>query len=167
MTQHDYALKWLFYSLTALLIVVLQSLVFNHLSLWGVHPFLFPLIAALVTMWEGNQGLVFSMVFGLLVDLTAPGPVPCFYTLSFFVVAAATIFVVKRLIVRGFICAFASSLLSIVLCDLLQMLFLSYSAGIAFFPALLLTAKELLLSVVCMPLLYFPFRWLHSRAQTE
>lgn len=166
MTQRDYAVKWLFFSLATLVFVALQALVFRHITLWGIHPVLYPIIVALVAMWEGHQGLLFSLVFGLLMDLTTTGPIPCFYTLAFFVISAVTITVVKHLIVPGFFCAVMTSVLSIILCDLLQILFLSYTAGISLLPALLLMAKEEI-SVVCMPLIYFPFRWLHIRARTD
>lgn len=166
MTQRDYAIKWLFFSLATLVFMALQALVFRHITLWGIHPVLYPIIVALIAMWEGNQGVLFSMVFGLLMDLTTAGPIPCFYTLAFFVISGATILVVKHLIVPGFVCAIITSILSIILCDLLQILFLSYTAGISLPPALLLMAKEEI-SVVCMPLIYFPFRWLHNRAQAD
>lgn len=166
MTQRDYALKWLFYSLATLLLVVLQDVILDHIQLWGVHPFLLPLIPALAVMWEGNEGVIFSLVFGLLTDLTTKGPIPCFYTLAFFVICFVTTLIIKHLIVPGFFCAIVISALSIVLCDLLQILFLSYNVGISLTPALLLTAKELI-SVAIMPLIYFLFRWLHSRSQTD
>ena len=157
MTRRNFAIKWLLYGLATLLFVVLQSLLLNHITLWGIHPFLLPLIVALATMWEGNEGVVFSLIFGLLTDLTTTGPIPCFYTLAFFVVAVTVMLIAKHLIVPGLL-----SILSIVLCDLLQMLFLSYRAGISLLPALLLMGKELI-SVACMPLVYFPYRWLHKR----
>lgn len=166
MTQRDYAIKWLFFSLVTLVLVALQSLVFNHITLWGIHPFLLPLIAALATMWEGTEGLIFSVVFGLLTDLTTAAPFPCFFTLAFLVVALATMLITRHWIVPGFICALIASVLSIVLCDLLQMLFLSYTSDISFVAGLLLTAKELI-SVCCMPLIYFPFHWLHNRMQAD
>lgn len=167
MTRRDYTLKWLFYSLTTLFFVVLQSWVLPHVTVWGIHPFLLPVIVALATMWEGNEGLLFSLFFGLLTDLTTTGPIPCFYTLAFFVAAAAAMLIAKRVLVPGFFCAVIVSVLAIILCDLLQILFLSYSTGLAIFPALLLLAKELLLSVVCMPLIFFPFRRLHTRSQMD
>ena len=166
MTQRDYAIKWLFFSLAALILVALQTLVLRHITIWSIHPILYPMIVALATMWEGRQGVLFSMVFGLLMDLTTTGPIPCFYTLTFFMISVATILVVKHLIVPGFVCAIITSILSIFLCDLLQILFLSYKSGISLPPALLLTAKEEI-SVVCMPLIYFPFRALHNRAQAD
>ena len=166
MTRRDYAVKWLFYSLATLLFVVVQDVLLNPISLWGIHPVLLPMIPALAVMWESSEGVVFSLVFGLLCDLTAKGPIPCFYTLAFLVICLVTMLIVRHLIVPGFFCAIVISALAIVLCDLLQILCLSYSAGISLPAALMLTAKELI-SVAIMPLIYFLFRWLHSRAQTE
>lgn len=166
MTRRDYAVKWLFYSLATLLLVVVQDIILNHISLWGAHPFILPLIAALATMWESNEGVIFALVFGLLTDLTTKGPIPCFYMLAFFVICAASMLIIKHLIMPGFFCGIVLSVLSIILCDLLQILFLSYNVGISLSAALLLTAKELI-SVVCMPLIYFPFGWLHNRTKTD
>ena len=166
MTQRDYALKWLSYSLATLLLVIVQDMILNRITVWGVHPFILPLIVALAAMWEGNEGVIFALVFGLLTDLTAKGPIPCFYTLAFFVICAASMLIIKHLIVPGFFCGIVLSVLSIILCDLLQILFLSYNVGISVHSALLLMAKELI-SAVCMPLIYFPFGWLHHRAQTD
>lgn len=166
MTRHDYAIKWLFYSLATLLLLIVQSFILNHITLWGIHPFILPIIVALATMREGSEGLIFSFAFGLLTDLTVTAPIPCFYMLAFLVVSIVTMIIVKRLIVPGFFCALITSLSSIILCDLLQILFLSYTAGISVLPAFLLMAKELI-SVVCMPLIYFPFRWLHTRMQAD
>ena len=162
MTRRNLAIKWLLYTLVTLLLVAVQCLVLNHITLWGIHPFLLPLIAALAAMWEGGKGILFSVIFGLLTDLTTVGPIPCFYTLAFLAVAVTAMLIARHLIVPGFLCAFLVSVLSIVLCGLLQILFLSYRAGISFLPALLLMAKELI-STACMPLVFFPYRWVHTR----
>ena len=84
MNQRDMFFKWLYYAGAVLLLVLVQSLVLNRISVWAVHPFLPPVIAGIMAMLEGPaEGAVFGGIFGLLCDLTMPGVIPCFYTLAF------------------------------------------------------------------------------------
>ena len=46
LNQRDMFFKWLYYAGATLLLVLVQSLVLNRICVWGVHPFLPPLIAA-------------------------------------------------------------------------------------------------------------------------
>ena len=38
--------RWLFYGLAAALCLIVQSLLLNRLRLWGIHPFLPPVLVA-------------------------------------------------------------------------------------------------------------------------
>ena len=88
MNQRDMFFKWLYYAGAVLLLVLVQSLVLNRISVWAVHPFLPPVIAGIMAMLEGPaEGAVFGGIFGLLCDLTMPGVIPCFYTLAFLAAA--------------------------------------------------------------------------------
>ena len=53
LNQRDMFFKWLYYAGATLLLVLVQSLVLNRICVWGVHPFLPPLIAAITAMLEG------------------------------------------------------------------------------------------------------------------
>ncbi|EKC58850.1 phosphoribosylformylglycinamidine synthase, partial [human gut metagenome] len=77
-----------------------------RICVWGVHPFLPPLIAAITAMLEGpGEGAAFAGVFGLLCDLTMPGIIPCFYTLAFLAAALLAAVIAKRFLSQGFLCA--------------------------------------------------------------
>ena len=98
LNQRDMFFKWLYYAGATLLLVLVQSLVLNRIFVWGVHPFLPPLIAAITAMLEGpGEGTAFAGVFGLLCDLTMPGIIPCFYTLAFLAAALLVLFLRTRL----------------------------------------------------------------------
>ena len=91
MNQRDMFFKWLYYAGAVLLLVLVQSLVLNRISVWAVHPFLPPVIAGIMAMLEGPaEGAVFGGIFGLLCDLTMPGVIPCFYTLAFLAAALSS-----------------------------------------------------------------------------
>ena len=106
MNQRDMFFKWLYYAGAVLLLVLVQSLVLNRISVWAVHPFLPPVIAGIMAMLEGPaEGAVFGGIFGLLCDLTMPGVIPCFYTLAFLAAALPAAMIAKRLLSQGFLCA--------------------------------------------------------------
>ena len=56
LNQRDMFFKWLYYAGATLLLVLVQSLVLNRICVWGVHPFLPPLIAAITAMLERARG---------------------------------------------------------------------------------------------------------------
>ena len=58
--QRDMFFKWLYYAGATLLLVLVQSLVLNRICVWGVHPFLPPLIAAITAMYFDLVPVVFA-----------------------------------------------------------------------------------------------------------
>ena len=103
MNQRDMFFKWLYYAGAVLLLVLVQSLVLNRISVWAVHPFLPPVIAGIMAMLEGPaEGAVFGGIFGLLCDLTMPGVIPCFYTLAFLAAALPAAMIAKRLLLNPY-----------------------------------------------------------------
>ncbi len=156
--QHcDYVFKWLFYSLTALAFVLLQVFVLVHVRLWGIHPFVFPaLVATIAALESPHDSAVFVLAFGLVLDITMPGEIPCFYTVAFIVVFIVSRLLSAKVLVRPFFCCMLCGILSIVCTDLLHMLFLNAFVSFSFRSALLLMGKELLLTTPLLPLLFLP-----------
>ena len=130
MNQQDMFFKWLYYAGAVLLLVLVQSLVLNRISVWAVHPFLPPVIAGIMAMLEGPaEGAVFGGIFGLLCDLTMPGVIPCFYTLAFLAAALPAAMIAKRLLSQGFLCAVLCAALALVITDLLHTVLLTFRQG--------------------------------------
>ena len=143
MNQRDMFFKWLYYAGAVLLLVLVQSLVLNRISVWAVHPFLPPVIAGIMAMLEGPaEGAVFGGIFGLLCDLTMPGVIPCFYTLAFLAAALPA---------------------ALVITDLLHTVLLTFRQGVELSAALSLTGRELAVTVVLSPLVYLLLRSVHNR----
>ena len=157
MQHRDYVFKWLFYSLTALAFVLLQVFVLVHVRLWGIHPFVFPaLVATIAALESPHDSAVFVLAFGLVLDITMPGEIPCFYTVSFIVIFIVSRLLSTRVLSWPFFCCMLCGTLSIVCADLLNMLFLKAYVSFSLKTALLLTGKELLLTMPLLPLLYLP-----------
>ena len=97
--------KWVVYGLATLLMCALQSLVLNHVKVFGLTPFLYPALPAIVAMFEGTRpGAVTGLVLGLFCDLLVPAPFRGFYSLAFPAAAAFAAGIAGRLLSRGFLC---------------------------------------------------------------
>ena len=80
--------KWAVYALATLLFFALQGLVLDHVRVWGLTPFLYPILPAVEAMYEGpRRGPVFALVMGLFCDILIWGPFEGFYALSFTIIA--------------------------------------------------------------------------------
>lgn len=164
MTRRDLFFKWLYYSVATLLLILLQSTLLPAIRLWGVHPFLPPMLVAIAAMLEGPlEGCSFAAVFGLLCDITMPGVIPCFYTLVLPGCALPAAMIARRRMRPGYLCALLSSLLAMLLTDLLQMLLMSFQGGVNIPAALSLSGRECLVTVLLSPLVYLLLRSVSRR----
>ena len=69
-TTRDTAVKWTAYALACLLLLFGHELTLAHLRVWGIAPFLPPLLpAVLASMEDRLEGFVFALAFGVLCDL--------------------------------------------------------------------------------------------------
>ena len=102
--------KWVVYAIATLLLCALQSLIGDNVRVLGVSPFLFPMLPAVVAMFEGTRpGAVFGLVLGILCDLLAPAPFRGFFSISFPAAAVLAGGIASRLLSRGFLCALVVS----------------------------------------------------------
>lgn len=164
MNRHDMLYKWAFYAVASLLFILLQSLVFNRLCLLQTHPFVFPILTTVIAVLEPlPESFTYALVMGFLFDLTVPGVFPCFYTVTFLLIALLSTLIARKLIVPGFWCCMVCSALSIILCDIFNTLVLHYRHGTLYFDALRLMGRELLLSIILAPVVYLLFHQIHQR----
>ena len=56
MSRRDTIWKWVFYTAGVLLLLLLQGLALDHISLLHVHPYLPPVVVAVLAMFEGAYG---------------------------------------------------------------------------------------------------------------
>lgn len=160
--------RWLFYGTASVGFALLQSLLLNRLSLWGVHPFLLPALIAVAAAFEARrESFVFALVLGSFCDLAMPGVIPCFYVLAFTCCALVSSLVSRRLIVPGFICSMVCCGTSTVFCGLLYALLFSFFHALTAVDALFLVARELLLSIPCFLFIHFVFQAIYRRFRQD
>ena len=140
------ALKWTFYALATLLLCFFKRVLLGSVTVWGVLPFLPPVLLAVVASVEQPKAAVLSgIVFGALCDLVLPASFPCLYTLAFTLAALFTSTVMSSLLQQGFARALVSSVLTFAVADLFQSLAM-LTRGAALPAMLYLFARETLVS---------------------
>lgn len=146
------ALKWTFYALAALLLCFFKRVLLGSVSVWGVLPFLPPVLLALMASFEQPKAAVLSgIVFGALCDLVLPASLPCLYTLAFTAAALLISTLLSNLLQQGFARALLATVLAFLVTDLLQALALLPRSGMsALLPMLHLFAKETALSCLLL-----------------
>ena len=160
--------KWSIYGLATLLLAGLQHVVLNHVSLWGVTPFLYPILCALVSSYEGLQrGSKFSLVMGVLCDLLILGPFDGFYTITFTLIGIFAALIGENLLSPGWLCGFTVSSMGMVLVNLARLLMYLLSGNLH---PLLMCRIALIEILITLPMLLpaLPvYRWIYSRCAVD
>ena len=115
-TTRDTAVKWTAYALACLLLLFGHELTLAHLRVWGIAPFLPPLLpAVLASMEDRLEGFVFALAFGVLCDLALTAPLPCLYTIAFPLTALLAALIARSVLQPGILCSLAVSTAAFVL----------------------------------------------------
>jgi rod shape-determining protein MreD len=155
-------IRWALFGAVTLLLLLLQGFVLQFVTIWGVMPFLYPVLVAVLAMWEGSvPGAVYGLVLGLLCDLTLPGPIPCLYTLIFPLVGLFAAVLSKSWLPAGFWCSLVVSVLAFVLTDAAHVVLLAARGHAAWSAAALTAGKETLATLLFVPVVYLVFRSIH------
>lgn len=118
LARNKLIIKWSLYTAAALLCLLIQSAFLQRITVWGVIPFLYPLLAVLPATWEAPvSGTVFALCMGVLCDLLLPGPVPCLYTLIFPLAGLCAALLAKSVLPAGFLCSLAGTAAAFLLLD--------------------------------------------------
>ena len=122
--------KWVMYAVATLFLCALQSVVFSHISVFRLTPFLYPVLPALMAMFEGARpGSVFAFCLGLACDLLVPAPFRGFFVLIFPVAAVVSAWIAERLTSRGLLCGLIVSSVGLVLTDCFRLFVQILSGG--------------------------------------
>ena len=152
--------KWTLYTLAGLVWAVVQAAFLQRVTIWGVIPFLYPLIAALPATFEGPAaGTVYALACGVFCDLLLPSSIPCFYTLILPLVGLAAGLLSQSLIPAGYLCSAAAALPAYLLTGIFHCIVLWAQGHPSWGAAMSVTLREL-----CVSLLWsLPMTWLFRR----
>ena len=160
LARSDTIIKWLLYTLAGLVWAVVQAAVLQRFTLWGVIPFLYPLIAAIPATFEGpTAGTVYALATGVFCDLLLLSPIPCFYTLIFPLVGLAAGLLSQSLIPAGYLCSAAAALPAYLLTGVFHCIVLWATGHAAWSAGMAVALREL-----CASLLWsLPMTWLFRK----
>ena len=155
LARNESIFKWSLYAGAALVLLFLQGSLLQRITLWGVIPFLYPAVAAVLGNYEDPvPSTIFGLALGVVCDLLLPGSIPCLYTLTLPLAGFSGSLIAKSLLKAGFLCALVSAAAAFLLTDLPRCLILwaagrsAWGAGLwVMIREFLVTAPWLLLAV--------------------
>jgi cell shape-determining protein MreD len=164
LSRNEWLLKWGLYTWATLLGIFVQGLVLQKITLWGVIPFLYPVLVAVTAAYEGPvSGALYGLVLGIVCDLLLPAALPCLYTLIFPVVGFASAQIAWMLQNTGIFSALVATAAAFFLTDAFCCLVL-WLQGKSVWPAgLTIMAKEFCVTAVLVLPVSMLFRTIYRR----
>jgi hypothetical protein len=160
--------KWTVYALVTALFLAVQSGVLCRVQVWGLMPFLYPVLPAVVSSYEGlRRGPTFSLCLGVVCDLLYWGPFSGFYTITFTLLALFSALIAENLISPGFLCSLVVSAMALALTGgfRLALAFLSGSPYLALMGRMVV--GEAILTLPWLLLVHPIYRLIHIRCASE
>ncbi len=153
MTVSEYLRKWLPYAAVLLALFTLEAVVLPGLIPW--LPCLLPLLVGMVGVLEGPvAGAAFGLGAGLLFSLPIPGAAGAFL-FPFALAGALSGLMPRRWGLTRLPACLLGGLGALILLDLLRVCFFVLLWGEALPPLLAVAGAELLVSALCLPLVYW------------
>ena len=160
--------KWTVYALATLLLFGLQSLVLNHIHIFGLVPFLYPMLPAVAAMYEGShRGPVFALALGVVCDLLLPAPFEGFFTVIFTISAILSAVVAEKLISPGFLCALTVSGGSLLLTSGARILIRSLTGGGYLALMARIAVGEALITLPAVLAVWPVYRFIHDHCASD
>ncbi len=146
------------YAVYMLLVMLLQSLLFSRVSIFGAKGFIIPAAAVAAGIYLGGvRGAVFGIFLGLFTDM-AFSETTVLFTILFPVIGFGAGFAAEFYINKSFFAFMIFSTFAILLCGIAQLLLALLGGNTELMPALLTVLLQTLLSIPPEMVLYLPFR---------
>lgn len=164
LARNESIFKWSLYAGAALVLLLLQGSLLQRITLWGVIPFLYPAVAAVLGNYEDPvPSTIFGLALGVVCDLLLPGSIPCLYTLTLPLAGLSGSLIAKSLLKAGFLCALVSTAAAFLLTDLPRCLILWAAGRPAWGAGLWVMVREFLVTAPWLVLAVPLFSAVHRR----
>lgn len=158
------ALEWkkvrmvLRYAVYMILVMLLQSVLFSRLSIFGAKGFIIPAAAVAAGIYLGGvRGAVFGIFLGLFTDM-AFSETTVLFTILFPLIGFGAGFASEFYINKSFFAFMIFSMAAILLCSIVQLVHALLGGGTELLPGLLTSLLQTVLSIPPVMLLYLPFK---------
>lgn len=146
------------YAVYMILVMLLQSLLFSRISIFGAKGFIIPAAAVAAGIYLGGvRGAVFGIFLGLFTDM-ASSETTVLFTVLFPIIGFGAGLASEFYINKSFFAFMFFSTAAILLTGLAQLALALFSGGTAILDGLLMVLLQTLLSIPPVMLLYLPFR---------
>ena len=146
------------YAVYMILVMLLQSLLFSRISIFGAKGFIIPAAAVAAGIYLGGvRGAVFGIFLGLFTDM-ASSETTVLFTVLFPIIGFGAGLASEFYINKSFFAFMFFSTAAILLTGLAQLALELLSGGTAILDGLLMVLLQTLLSIPPVMLLYLPFR---------
>ena len=166
--RNETIFKWLLYAGATVLCFFAQAFFFQRITLFGVIPFLYPVLAAVPATYEGPvPGTIYALALGVACDLVLPEAIPCFYTLIFPLAGLCAALISMSWLPAGFLCSLVTSAAAFVLTGVFHCLVLWARGKAAWGAGALVCGRELLVSVLLALPVTLLFRAVYRRTHLD
>ena len=149
LARNETIFKWALYAAATALCFFVQGFLLQRITLWGVIPFVYPVVAAVVATREGPfRGTVFALALGIVCDLLLPEVIPCFYTIIFPLIGLFAGLISQSWLPAGFLCSLITSMLGFFMTGVFHCLLLWIREKTAWRAGLSVSLRELIISAV-------------------
>lgn len=119
LARNEVIIKWTLYGAATLLCFFVQGFLCQRITLLGIIPFLYPMLAAIPATYEAPvPSTIFALCVGVVCDILLPGPYACFHTLVFPIVGLCASLLAAGVLRAGFLCSLAVTILAFFLTDI-------------------------------------------------
>lgn len=165
LARNETIFKWLLYALAGLLCLWVQTALLQRVTIWGVIPFLYPLLATIPATYEGPlNGSVFALAVGVVCDSLLPDAFPCLYTLLFPLAGIIAGLLSRSLLPAGWICSLTSGAAAFLLTDIFRCLLLWIDRKAAWGAGCSVMVREFLITAPLAIPMTMLFRAVHRKA---
>ena len=121
LARNEIIIKWVIYSAATAVWFLVQGAFCQRITIWGVIPFLYPMLAAIPATVEAPvPATVFALCLGVVCDVLLPDAMPCLYTLIFPVIGLCASLLAQSLLPAGMLCSLVVSAIAFLLTDLFR-----------------------------------------------
>ena len=148
LTRTEIIIKWTLYGMATILCFIAQGVLGQQVTIWGVIPFLYPMLAVIPATFEAPvPSTIFSLCVGVACDSLLPEPFPCVYTLLFPVIGLFSSLLAESILRKGFLCSLVCTALAFLVTGLGHCLLLAIQGRAAWSTGFFLTFRELLVTL--------------------
>lgn len=146
------------YAVYMLLVMLLQSVLFSRISIFGAKGFIIPAAAVAAGIYLGGvRGAVFGIFLGLFTDM-AFSEATVLFTILFPIIGFGAGFASEFYINKSFFAFMIFSTAAILLCSIVQLIHALLGGGTEILPGILTALLQTALSILPVMLLYLPFK---------